>query len=278
LMSDVRRIVIVTLICAIVLVSVLLLAWPGDAKQAARRASSVRLLVHAGAGIRPPLDEIGDLFYRKTGVRVECNYKGSGCLLADICFAKKGDVYIPGESFYMEQAKGRELINKCFTVAGMSTVIITQKGNPQNIRSVADLARPGLRIGLGEYEATAAGRAAKEVLDRAKVRGQVEKNRVMSALNVIELGNAVKLKHLDAAIVWDATAVLYENGEVATVAIAPALSVFAPIPAGTLKFSKHPKEAARFVGFLSSPEARRIFQRHGYSLPGAAGKGPRKKC
>ena len=116
------------------------------------------LTVHAGAGIRPPLDELGALFEKKTGVKIEYNYKGSGCLLADICLSQRGDVYIPGELFYVKQAQERGFIETSRLVAQMSTVVIVQKGNPKRIMGLKDLTREGLRIGLGDPKAVAAGR------------------------------------------------------------------------------------------------------------------------
>jgi len=259
LMSDARRIVIVTVICAVVLASVLLLAWPGDARQ----APSVRLLAHAGAGIQPPLEELGKMFQKKTGVRVDYSYKGSGCLLPDICVSEKGDLYIPGELFYMKQAEDRGLLRASRPVARMTTVIVAQPGNPKKVKSLKDLARPGMRVGLGDAKAIAIGRAARSVLDKAKLRKQVEKNVVMSCMNVVELGNAIKLGHLDAAIVWDGTAALY-HGYVTTVPIPVKYSYTSTIPVGVLKFSKHPKEATEFMNFLASKEAEPVFQKHGY--------------
>jgi ABC-type molybdate transport system substrate-binding protein len=87
---------------------------------------------------------------------------------------------------------------------------------------------------------------------------------------VIELGNGVKLNHLDAAIVWDATAALYKPTELMTIPIANAVSVFSPIPAAVLKDSQQPEEAARFVRFLGGPEAAQIFRKYGYSVPKGA--------
>jgi molybdate transport system substrate-binding protein len=238
--------------------------------------STPKILVHAGAGIRPPLDEIGALFQKQTGIRVDFNYKGSGCLLVDIGMSKKGDVYIPGETFYMDQARQKKLVADSRVVAGMQTVIIVQKGNPKGIARAQDLARPGLRIGLGDFEAVAAGRAAKEVLQKAGVLDAVVKNRVMSALNVIELGNGVKLNHLDAAIVWDATAALYENGEVTTIPIERNIAVVSPVPAAVLLCSQHQQAARRFVDFLGSDAAARIFVKHGYSVPRQGRKAGRR--
>ena len=256
-----RRIALLTLICLAVAAAVLMISWRGDA------GPKVSLYVHAGAGIRPPLDELGAAFQKQTGIRVDYNYKGSGCLLADICFSKKGDVYIPGETFYMDQARKKDLVSKDRVVAGMSTVIIVQPGNPKKVSGLRDLGRPGLRVGLGDPEAVAVGRAAAEALVKAGAFEQAKRNVVMSALNVVELGNAVKLKHLDAAVVWDATASLYQKDEVTTLEIPTSWRANSPIPVGVLEFSRHPQEAERFMHFLASSQAARVFQKHGYSAP-----------
>lgn len=224
------------------------------------------LIVHAGAGIRPPLDELGKAFKDQTGVRVDYNYKGSGCLLADICFSKKGDAYIPGELFYIEQARKRGFIAKARTVARMATVVIVQKDNPKNIRTLNDLTRPGLRVGIGDPEAVAVGRAASECLVKAGLLKQVQQNVVMSALNVVELGIGVKLKHLDAAIVWDATAHLFE-GEVERIDMPDECRVDSPIPVGLLTFSAQPDAAERYLDFLASDDAAKVFRKHGYGVP-----------
>ena len=229
------------------------------------------LIVHAGAGIRPPLDELGALFEKSTGTKVEYNYKGSGCLLADICFSKRGDVYIPGELFYVKQAEERGFVEASRVVAQMATVVIVQKGNPKRIVGLKDLSREGLRIGMGDPKAVAAGRAATETLVKAGILKQVEPNIAMGALNVVELGIGVKLKQLDAAIVWDATAHLFRDS-VETLALPDQWRVEAPIPVAVLKFSAHPNEAKRFMEFLGSDEAAKVFRKHGYGVPKPAPK------
>ena len=254
---ELRRIIIVTLICLALATGLLVFA---------RAAEATTLTVHAGAGIRPPLDELGEMFQRQTGIRVDYSYKGSGCLLADICFSQTGDVYIPGELFYVQQARSRGFIGQERVVAEMSTVIIAQRGNPRNIQSLRDLSRSGLRVGLGDPQAVAAGRAAVEALDNAGVRVAVQENVVMTALNVIELGNAVKLRHLDGAIVWDATAALFGD-QVASVSMPAAHRVDCPIPVATLTFAENPREAVQFMNFLASEEGARVFLKHGYGVP-----------
>jgi molybdate transport system substrate-binding protein len=255
-----KQIIIVTLVCILLLTGVLLLVRPGQA--------ATTLLVHAGAGIRPALDELGTEFQKKTGTRVDYNYKGSACLLPDVCVSRKGDVYIPGELYFMQQAVDRKLVGEEFdVVASMTTVIVTQPGNPKGVKSVRDLAKPGIRLGLGDPEAVAVGRAARECLVRASVWDDVKKNLVMSAQNVTELSNAVKMKQIDAAVVWDATAALYQRTELARVAIDPSLATCSPVPVGMLKFSKSPREARAYIDFLASAAGSKIFLKHGFGPP-----------
>jgi molybdate transport system substrate-binding protein len=253
-----RRIVGITLICLAVAAGVLLALRRGE-------AASTRLMVHAGAGIRPALDELGTVFRRDTGIRVDYNYKGSACLLPDICVSKKGDAYIPGELYYMQQALDRKLVKSYRVVSGMSTVVIVQAGNPKKIKGMKDLAKPNLRIGLGDPQAVAIGRAAREALVKAGVWKKVEKNIVMSAQNVTELSNAIKLRQLDAAVVWDATAAMYNTKELVTITMPAKYRSVSPIPAGVLNFTKLPKDAQRYVDFLASDRAERIFKKHGFS-------------
>jgi molybdate transport system substrate-binding protein len=222
------------------------------------------LLVHCGAGIRPPMDEMAELFEQRTGTRVDMAYKGSGCLLADIEFSRKGDLYMPGEAEYMDQARQKGFIVESVPVATMETVIITplDKGD---VKSLSDLAKPGLKVGLGAAPQTAVGVAAKKVLEKAGLWDAVSKNVIMNALNVVELANSCKLGGLDAAIVWDATAHLAKD-EVRVVKIDPRISYKTTIPLGTLKFSRHPDKAQLFVNLVQSAEGADIFKKHGYGV------------
>lgn len=257
-----RRIVLVTLLC--------LLASAGLLAFARAAAPKTTLLVHAGAGIRPALDELGAAFQQKTGIRVDYNYKGSACLLPDVCVSKKGDAYLPGEEYFMKQAVDRGIVKGPYqVVATMTTVIVTQPGNPKKIKSLADLVKPGLRLGLGDPEVVAIGRAARETLVKGGVWEKAKKNIVMSAQNVSELSNAVKLKQVDAAIVWNATAAMYKKSELTTVTILSKHAVCSPVPVGLVTYSKHPKEAQTFINFLASPESAKIFVKHGFgAAPG----------
>ena len=255
-----KRVVLVTLLCILITIGVLVLLRAANA--------GTTLLVHAGAALRPALDDLGAQFEKKTGTKIDYNYKGSACLLPDVCVSQKGDIYIPGELYFMEQAVDRDIVKPGYKlVATMTTVLIVQAGNPKKIKGVQDLAKRGIRLGLGDPQAVAIGRAARECLVKAGVWKGAQKNLVMSAQNVSELSNAVKLKQLDAAIVWDATAAMYGPKEIVTIPIPAKYAVCSPVPAGALKFTKNPRQAQAFINFLASPEATRVFVAHGFGAP-----------
>src|SRR3990167_10018873 len=70
-----------------------------------------RLLFHAGAGQRSSLDEIAQVFHlRYPDVKVDFSYKGSGYFLADATLSQEGDLYMPGEEYYLLQAVDRGFI------------------------------------------------------------------------------------------------------------------------------------------------------------------------
>jgi molybdate transport system substrate-binding protein len=45
-------------------------------------------------------------------------------------------------------------------------VIAMKKGNPKNITSITDLTRDGVKIALGDVNATAIGKAIAKILER----------------------------------------------------------------------------------------------------------------
>ncbi len=241
-------------------------------RTAAQAAEKTTLMVYAGAGIRPALDELGKAFESKTGIRIDYNYKGSGCLLPDVLMSREGDVYIPGELYYMKQAVDRKLVKPGFkVVATMTTTLLVPTNNPKQIKTVQDLAKPGVQLGLGDVQAVAAGRAAKEVLTKAGVWDQASKNIVTTGQNVTELSNLVKLGQLDATIVWNTTGALYTKRELTALTIPAKYAVVVPVPAGVVTFSTHAKEAQRYLDFLASKEGKAIFLKHGFGLPPSGG-------
>jgi len=225
----------------------------------------ISLYMYCGAGIRPMMDPVVEAFKQiKPNVRLDVGYAGSGCLLSQLAFSRRGDLYVPGEEFYLDQAKQRGYLTDSKPAGYFEPVLLVQKGNPKGIKSLADLARPGLKVGVGEPGAAAVGVAAENLLKKANLLAQVSKNVVFRAGNVPELGNAVKLKSLDVAIVWNVTAAQLTK-DCEAVAVERALYEPSLVPIGLLKYSQHVPEAQAFMDFLAGPEGQKIVAASGMS-------------
>jgi len=237
---------------------------PAGAAAGGSPAAKGSLYVYAGAGLRPALEEIGRAFAARSGAKVESDYGGSGMLISRLRLARTGDLFMPGDRWYVELAEKEGLVESQADVCWFVPVILVQKGNPKGIRGLADLARPGLRLGLGNPKACQVGRATEEIIAKNKLNAAaIEKNLAFASVTVNELGLQVQTGHLDAAIVWDAIAAQYA-ASADVVPIPPGENVFSHVTVGVLKSCKNRPLAGEFIEFLRADEGRAIFRRHHY--------------
>ena len=225
--------------------------------------SREKLVLYCGAGIRPAAAEIVEQFQDRYGILVECDYAGSEVLISRIKLSGIGDLYMPGDVHYVDQAQEEGLIRTKKTACYFIPVILVQKGNPKNIRSLADLTRPGVTVGLGDPKACAIGRKCAKIFAK---NGIAEDNLDVQfrSLTVNDLGNLIKLKQLDAVIVWDAVAAYFaDDGDV--VPIPPEQNVISTVAVGVLNSAQHPELAQKLADFITSEPGAEIFKKHHYT-------------
>ena len=253
------------LILAVTLIAAILLTGCGRKDSTEEEAGEKELLLYCGAGIRPPAAELAETFGSENGVKVVTNYAGSETLLSTIRLIRSGDLYMPGDKHYVEQAVNEGMIHSHKSVCYFIPVILVQKDNPKNIQGLQDLLRLGVKLGLGDAKACAIGRITRKILTKNKVVwSDVEKNLKFHSLTVNELGMQIQAKALDAVIVWDAIARYYsEYGE--EVQIPVEQNVISTIDIGVLKFTKHRELAEKFVDFVTSKQGQEVFNKHNYS-------------
>ena len=225
-----------------------------------------QVTLFCGAGIRPAMEEIIEVFHRRTDVRVRTHYGASNLLLGQLKIAPDtADLFLPGDVFYVEEAQAEGLVTRTVPVAWFVPVILVRQGNPQDIRAVQDLAKPGLRLAVGDDRSAAIGRIMPMILEKHGLSPDaLAQNAVFTAATAHELGNAVSMGHVDATIVWEAVARLFDWSEV--VEIPPARNVAPPLAVGLLAHSSARAAAEEFMDFLSSPAAQTIFEDHHYAL------------
>lgn len=230
----------------------------GRAVEKPGAAAAATLHLYCGAGIRPFAERAIDVFCAKNpGTKIEATYAGSGCLLSQLTFAKRGDLYMPGEDYYLEQARERGFIASEEVVGYFEPVLLVAEGNPKSVKGLEDLTRKDLKVALGEPERAAVGIAARDLLQKAGLYDAVRANVTAYGGNVPELGNWVQLRTIDVAIVWNVTAAQIPD-ETDIIPIPREYWEPSQVSIGVLTFSKEPEMANAFARFLASDEGQAI--------------------
>ena len=224
------------------------------------------LLLYCGAGIRPPAAELTETFGRQHNVKIITDYAGSEVLLSKIKLVRRGDLYMPGDKHYVEQAAEEGMILSHRPVCFFVPTILVQKGNPKGIHGLEDLLKPSVKLGLGDAKACAIGRTCKKIFAKNNIAwADVEKNLSFQSQTVNELGMQIQAGSLDAVIVWDAIARYYkEHGREIPIDIEE--NVISTVDIGVLKFTRHRELAEKFVEFTTSERGRDIFLKHNYTI------------
>jgi len=219
-----------------------------------------------GAASKPAMDESAQAFEKKTGIKVYCTYGGSGAILSQMKLSKSGDLYIPGSPDYMVMAE-RDGVVKPESVKIISyliPVIAVQHGNPKNIQSLSDLAKPEIKVGIANPEAVCVGLYAIEILEQNNLLEAVVKNVVTYAESCEKTATLVSLKSVDAVIGWHVFHD-WDPNNIDVVYLKPEqLPRIAYIPAAISTYAKDSESAQKFIDFLISPQGQDIFRKWGY--------------
>ena len=226
------------------------------------------LQVFCGAASKPPMEECAAAFEKKTNIKVEVQFGGSGAMLSALKMSKRGDIFIPGAPDYMVKAEREGVVDpkKVKILAYLVPAILVQKGNPKGIRSLEDLARRGITVGIGNPEAVCVGLYAVEVLNYSGLLEKVGKNIIVHAESCEKTAALIAMKKVDAILGWREFS-KWNPEAIEAVLIAPdKIPRLAYIPAGVCTTSKDPERAWRFIEFLASLDGQRIFAKWGYII------------
>ncbi len=163
------------------------------------------LTVCSGAGLMKPMNGLISLFENETGAKVEVHYGGSSEIFGVLQTTCGCDVFIPGAWYYTEGAmkKGYILNDTVRNVTEHVPVIAVPKGNPKGIHSLEDLAKPGVRVVLGDPKACAIGKVAKKILEKNGLWDEVKPNVVVFTPTVNQILIYIATGQADAAIIWE---------------------------------------------------------------------------
>jgi molybdate transport system substrate-binding protein len=229
------------------------------------------LLIFAGAASKPPTAEVVRIYQQKKGVKILATFGGSGFVLSQMKLARKGDVYFPGSSDFMEKAKKEGLVfpETEKIMAYLVPAINVQRGNPHQIRSLRDLLKPGLRLAIAEPTSVCVGAYAVEVVEKnfnPQERELFRRNLVTMVESCEKIANIISLKGVDAILGWEVFEA-WDPERIQRVLLKPEeVPRIGYLPAAVARFTEDRAQAEPFVNFLVSSESQAVFRKHGYLM------------
>lgn len=221
------------------------------------------LTVYCTANLKKPVEEIAAQYGKERGIEVRLQYGPTGTLLSQLQVAKRGDLIIVADDGSLEDARRENLLQKSLPLTEQHCVIAVKQGNPKNIRTIAHLLRPDVKLALPNPESASIGKVARQLLITQWQKLE-EKAAVMKP-SVTEVAADVQLGAVDAAFVWDSTVPQFKGLEAVEV---PELARHLDhASAAVLSCSSQNEAALEFARYLAAPDhGGVIFQKHGFKL------------
>jgi molybdate transport system substrate-binding protein len=224
----------------------------------AQPAAPPAITVSAAASLTDALEEIARAYRAAGGGPVRFNFAGSNVLARQIAAGAPVDLFVSADEAQMEVAQAAGAINPSTRVdlLGNRLAIVSRPG--MVLAGARSLIEPAVRrIAIGDPRAVPAGVYARRYLEAVGLWAALEPKlvavgNVRAALVAVENGSA------DAAIVYesDVATARAVTGAVVTDPAAPRIVY----PAAIVRASRNPAEAQRFLTFLQSAEASRVFR------------------
>lgn len=236
-------------------------------------AATGGVTIFAAASLADAFEKIAQRFEaRNTGVNVVLNFAGSQQLARQILQGAPVDVFASASAKQMDLivASGRIKEGGAQAFARNRLVVIYPKQNPASIRSLHDLARPGVKLDLaakevpaGQYSADFLAAAARDPAYGAAYRTAVLSNVVSYEENVRAVVGKVALGEADAGIVY-ASDVVAEGERLGTLEIPADLNPMVTYPIAPIDDVKHADAARSFVAYVLSDEGQAILEKNGF--------------
>ncbi len=239
---------------------------------AQEKKGSPELVIAAATDLSSALQEIGDSYEKKTGVKTKLSFGASGALTQQIQNGAPFDLFFSADMDYPRQliAAGDADGSSLYQYAVGRLVLWVPADSPLDVehQGIKILFDPSVKkIAIGNPQHAPYGRAAVAALRHAGLYDQVSDRLVLGenisqAAQFVESGNAqagfVALAHAAAPSMrgkgkyWEVPADFYP-----------------PLAQGVvvLSHSQHKKEAAELLRYFKTKEVADLLRKYGFTLP-----------
>lgn len=229
-------------------------------------ASKVTLNVSAAASLTDAINAIDALYTQKNpNVTITPNFASSGTLQKQIEAGAPADVFLSAAPQQMDALQKEQLIidSTRKDILGNEVVLIVPKDSTLNLTDFKQLLDANVKkIAIGDPTSVPAGTYAKKVFEELGIWTQLQPKFVLGS-DVRQVLAYVAGDNVDAGVVYATDAPISKGVKI--VAVGPAdINNTIIYPAAVLKGSKNQAAAKAYVDFLSTPDAKAIFEKYGF--------------
>lgn len=232
-------------------------------------AGSRELTVFAASSLTGAFTQIAkDFEASNLGTKVTFNFGSSGDLAQQIESEGTADVFASASPTYMDEVDQKVGISGRADFAQNRLAIITPPDNPANIKTMQDLAKPGIQVVLAA-EGVPVGDYARQSLDSAGIEKAVLANVVSNETDDASVVEKITAGEADAAIVYVSDVTSAVAPQVNSVAIPDAVNVIATYPIAVVTGSSHADLARSFVAYVTGSAGQATLATYGFLPPPA---------
>ena len=178
------------------------------------------VLLYAGSMFHSALEETLHSWAQREGVDLTRVYNGCGILVSQMESGGSPDVFFSCDASFLDEVQER--FDPRVLLSNNPLVLICAPKNPLQLKGLADLARPGLRVGLAHPKQSALGRLTQAQMEKENLAAPfaASGNLKQDAPQGDFLVNALLTGALDAAVVYASNAAL-AGDKLSSVALTP---------------------------------------------------------
>lgn len=218
------------------------------------------ILYYSGGVNRSAIEKTLAEFRVREGVSITTIYNGCGILLGQIRSGTAPDIYHTCDASFMRGVE--EQFGVAAELSKTEIVIIVKKGNPLNIRSLADLGSKKVQLGVCNETQSTLGAMTAILLRNNDLYEEVSKNVVVNTPTADLLVSQLTVGKLDAAIVYKAnTTFIMKHADVIPLQLENAVATQTVAIAHQTRF---PQLLRRLEDSLRTARSRERFLKSGF--------------
>lgn len=240
------------------------------------------LRIFSARACAAPLEEAARLYEQVSGIRTLVDVCSRHCasavaeeadaqgkhadFLDEIAELGVHDMAIGGAEYLLDDGEVSGLILKGErrTIARRVSALVMPAANPAHIKGLADLGRPGVRVGISVIDCLKG--VWEDVCCKAGLTEAVRRNIVFRANGCVAIVEAAAQGKVDVAFGWSTFGNL-ADGRVHIAEIPRDVAICRGTCIGMLKFTRQPEAARAFMDFLVTEKSRAIYRKFGWENP-----------